>query len=80
MSLIAASSARIAVSRSRARSEPRDVASIAMMRVGTAMANITSAVPRAEPFITAGPPRRFGTKKVATPVTVATIASAPESQ
>src|ERR1700682_3907189 len=63
-----------------ARADPRAANHIATTREGTAITRTTSAVPRAEPFITAVPRRTPGIKAVPAAAAAATTAREPDSQ
>jgi hypothetical protein len=59
---------------------PRPTAKIEKDRIGTATNGATSAVPRPEPFITAGPRSTPGTKRVSPEANAAMTTAADETQ
>ena len=63
-----------------ARTEPRATAIIDVESTAAARTSATSAVPRADPFITAVPLRTSGTKKVTAVAAAVTRAKDPETQ
>ena len=63
-----------------AAADPRAASSIEQASTGTPASSTTSAVPRADPFITAGPRSTAGIVNVSSELAAAATASAADSQ